>query len=433
MAELYDPATSTWSATPATGGRSDAVGAVLADGRVLVAGGYYAGTLSSSALYDFSTGAWSAGDSLLVGRHMAQAVRLNDGRVLIASGNNSSGSRTTHAELFSACTPSVTCASEGKNCGAIPDGCGGTLDCGTCGIGQICEANICVSCVPTTCAAQGKNCGTLSDGCGGTLECGTCSLNDVCSANVCVSCVPTTCAAQGRTCGTFTDGCGGTLSCGTCAVGSTCSAAGVCVDSTPPTVSLTAPAAGATLSGTVTLTATASDNVGVTRVDFYVGSSLLGSDTTSPYQFAWNTTSRANGAATLQSRAYDAAGNATTSSTVNVTVSNTAPPGGGTLPYSASNTNSAQMNTVNQTLTLTAGKTLTLGTCGVTGSSFSGDTYLRLYGPSGAQVAGNDDACGGVGSNFTYTVPSSGGGTYQLRAGCYSSGSCSGTVAWTLQ
>jgi len=433
VGELYDPVTSTWSATSTTSGRTDATGAVLADGRVLIAGGYAGGALASSALYNPSAGTWSAGDPLVVRRHAAQAVRLNDGRVLIAGGFDASGSRTTHAELFSACTPSVTCASEGKNCGTIPDGCGGTLNCGTCGIGQLCEANVCVSCTPTTCAAQGKNCGSLADGCGGTLECGACSGTDVCSTNVCVSCTPTTCAAQGRSCGTLSDGCGGTLSCGTCAVGSTCGSAGVCVDSTPPTVSLTSPAAGATVSGTVTLMATASDNVGVTRVEFYVGGSLLGSDATSPYQLSWNTTTLANGTATLQTRAHDAAGNVTVGSTVNVTVSNTAPPAGNTLPYSASNTNSAQMNTVNHSLTLTAGQTLALGTCGVTGSSFSGDTYLRLYGPSGSQVIANDDACGGAGSNFTYTVPSGGGGTYQLRAGCYSSGSCGGTVAWTLQ
>jgi hypothetical protein len=104
-----------------------------------------------------------------------------------------------------------------------------------------------------------------------------------------------------------------------------------------------------------------------------------------------------------------------------------------TLVYSASNTSSATVGTTHQSIVLSAGQTLTLGTCGVTGSTYSGDTYLRLYNPSGTQVAYNDDACGGMGSNFIYTVPVGAGGTYQLRAGCYSSGSCSGTVAWTLQ
>jgi hypothetical protein len=106
------------------------------------------------------------------------------------------------------------------------------------------------------------------------------------------------------------------------------------------------------------------------------------------------------------------------------------PPTGGTYSYSASNTNSAQQNTVNKDVTLAAGQKITLGTCGVTGSAFTGDTYLRLYG-AGAQVASNDDACGGRGSNLTFTATSA--GTYQIRGGCYTTGSCTGTVAWTIE
>jgi lysyl endopeptidase len=106
------------------------------------------------------------------------------------------------------------------------------------------------------------------------------------------------------------------------------------------------------------------------------------------------------------------------------------PPSNGSYSYSASNTNSAQQNTVNRDVTLAAGQKITLGTCGVTGSAFTGDTYLRLY--SGAtQVASNDDACGGRGSNLTFTATTA--GTYQIRGGCYTSGSCTGTVAWTIQ
>ncbi len=107
------------------------------------------------------------------------------------------------------------------------------------------------------------------------------------------------------------------------------------------------------------------------------------------------------------------------------------PPTGGSYSYSASNTSSAQQNTVNQSVTVNAGQTITLGTCGVTGGSFTGDTYLRLFGPGATQVAANDDACGGRGSNLSYTATAT--GTYQIRGGCYSSGSCTGTVAWTVQ
>jgi V8-like Glu-specific endopeptidase len=107
------------------------------------------------------------------------------------------------------------------------------------------------------------------------------------------------------------------------------------------------------------------------------------------------------------------------------------PPPTSSYSYSASNTNSAQQNTVNQAVTLTAGQTITLGTCGLTGAAFTGDTWLRLFGPSATQVASNDDSCGGVGSNLTFTASST--GTYQIRGGCYSGGSCTGTVAWTVQ
>jgi extracellular elastinolytic metalloproteinase len=96
-------------------------------------------------------------------------------------------------------------------------------------------------------------------------------------------------------------------------------------DTTAPTTSITSPAGGATVSGTVAINANAADNVGVTRVDFYAGATLLGSDTTSPYSYSWNTTTVANGSYSLTTRAVDAAGNTGTSAAVSVTVSNTTP------------------------------------------------------------------------------------------------------------
>ncbi|MBN1206277.1 MAG: S8 family serine peptidase [Myxococcaceae bacterium] len=95
-------------------------------------------------------------------------------------------------------------------------------------------------------------------------------------------------------------------------------------DTTKPTTSITAPAAGATLSGTVTVSASASDNVGVSKVEFYAGSTLLGTDTSSPYSSSWNTSAVTNGSYSLTSKAYDAAGNVATSAAVSVTVNNTA-------------------------------------------------------------------------------------------------------------
>jgi hypothetical protein len=98
-------------------------------------------------------------------------------------------------------------------------------------------------------------------------------------------------------------------------------------DTTPPTVSLTAPSNGATVSGTsVTLSATASDNVGVVGVQLKVDGANVGSEvTSSPYSITWDSTGVADGSHTVTAVARDAAGNTTTSSTVTVTVHNTPP------------------------------------------------------------------------------------------------------------
>jgi regulation of enolase protein 1 (concanavalin A-like superfamily) len=89
----------------------------------------------------------------------------------------------------------------------------------------------------------------------------------------------------------------------------------------PPTVTLTAPAAGATFTApaTVTVTATAGDTDGtVTRVDFYQGATLIGSDTTSPYSISWGNVG--SGSYSLTARATDNAGAAATSAARTITV-----------------------------------------------------------------------------------------------------------------
>src|SRR6266699_5893700 len=94
-------------------------------------------------------------------------------------------------------------------------------------------------------------------------------------------------------------------------------------DSTPPTVSITAPANGATVSGTISVSADASDNVGVAGVQFLLDGAALGAeDTAAPYSVALDTTKVANGSHTLAATARDAAGNRATSLAVTVTVSN---------------------------------------------------------------------------------------------------------------
>jgi hypothetical protein len=99
------------------------------------------------------------------------------------------------------------------------------------------------------------------------------------------------------------------------------------LDTQPPTVSITAPAGGTSVSGnSVTLTAQATDDVAVATVQFLVDGSPVGSPVTaSPYTMAWDSTTVANGSHSIAATATDTAGNAATSSAVSVTVSNVPP------------------------------------------------------------------------------------------------------------
>ncbi|MEO8483553.1 MAG: Ig-like domain-containing protein [Acidobacteriota bacterium] len=129
------------------------------------------------------------------------------------------------------------------------------------------------------------------------------------------------------------------------------------VDSTAPTVSLSAPAAGATLTGTTTLSATASDNIGVAGVRFTIDGTTVGvEDTSSPFSISWNSASVSSGQHTVRAVARDAAGNTQTSAARTVTVANltdtaapsvsiTAPAGGTTLSGAVSVSASASDNT----------------------------------------------------------------------------------------
>ena len=94
-------------------------------------------------------------------------------------------------------------------------------------------------------------------------------------------------------------------------------------DTTPPTIALTAPLGGATVSGRITVSANATDNVGVVSVQFKLdGVSLGGQATTPPFALTWDTTTATSGAHTLSAVARDAAGNTGSSAGVTVTVAN---------------------------------------------------------------------------------------------------------------
>ena len=142
------------------------------------------------------------------------------------------------------CTPK-TCMQLGATCGQQGDGCGNTLNCGTCSAGQTCGgggvANQCGStdggfCTPKTCVQQGIQCGPAGDGCGNLLQCGNCASPQQCGGGgthgVCGyvdggSCTPETCTQLGLNCGQVGDGCGNVLQCGTCTAPDTCGGGGI--------------------------------------------------------------------------------------------------------------------------------------------------------------------------------------------------------------
>ena len=155
------------------------------------------------------------------------------------------------------------------------------------------------------------------------------------------------------------------------------------VDTSAPAVSVTAPTG--TVSGTVTISATATDNAGVAGVQFRVDGTAIGAqDTTSPYNATWNTTTATNGTHTLTAVATDINGNTATSAPITITVNNVA-----VAPPAFVQVNSAVPQTNQSSVSVT-----------YTGAQTAGDTNILAIGWNNAT------------SNIT-SVTDSAGNTYQ--------------------
>src|SRR3989339_552443 len=131
----------------------------------------------------------------------------------------------------------------------------------------------------------------------------------------------------------------------------------------PPTVSITAPANGDTISGSIAITATASDDNGVSRVNFYIDNIMKSTDTASPYTYTMETTQYSNGSHIIKAVATDTASQ-TANTQITVTVNNVAADN----PPTVSITAPANNATISGTITITA-----------TASDDNGVSSVRFY------------------------------------------------------
>jgi hypothetical protein len=178
----------------------------------------------------------------------------------------------------------------------------------------------------------------------------------------------------------------------------------------PPTVALTAPANGATYTapGSVAMTASASDPEGqLARVEFYNGTTLLGTDTTAPYAYTWSNVPA--GSYSLRAVAYDNAGASATSATAGVTVqapSNQAPTVSLTAPANGA--------------TFTAPATVSL-----TASASDPENQLsRVEFFNGSTMLASDTS-----APYAFSWSNVAAGTYSLTARVYDNGGATATSA----
>ena len=182
-------------------------------------------------------------------------------------------------------------------------------------------------------------------------------------------------------------------------------------DTTAPTVTVTYPVSGSSVSGLVVVTASAEDNESVEKVEFYIDGQLKNTDDDSPWEYLWDTEDFADGNQhSLYAKAYDEAGNTASSSIVLITVS--AP---NTGPVISSLTADPSSIAPNGTSTII---------CEATDAD--GDNLNYNWSATGGSISGS-------GSTVTYIAPST-DGTYTITCTVNdgNGGEDSGTVNVTV-
>jgi hypothetical protein len=177
---------------------------------------------------------------------------------------------------------------------------------------EVCAASASTTTTTVTVSKTGSGTGTVASTPAG-IDCGTvCSATFASGSSVALAATP---GAGSTFAGWTSGGCSGTAPCtfvGNTAITITASFSATSVtpksDTTPPVAALSLPS---TLKrkSSVTLSATASDNVRVVKVEFYVNGSLQCSNLATPYTCGWRIPAAVNKSYTLQAKAYDAAGN----------------------------------------------------------------------------------------------------------------------------
>jgi len=174
------------------------------------------------------------------------------------------------------------------------------------------------------------------------------------------------------------------------------------IDTQNPTVFVTYPPNGATVSGTIIIKADATDNNEVEKVEFYIDGTLKSIDASSPYEYSWNSTTYTNTLHTIMAKAHDAANNAGSSSVITVNVNN----GGATGTINVTTPSSSTVWTKGDLNVPISWNTGNLG----------GNVEITLY-KSSSPVATIIYSTSNDGSYNNYDVPTSltGGTDYRIR------------------